>query len=111
MRILADDGRDEAIGGNQQHVESLGQLGPGGSGFLNTNPKMRYQEMKVRSAILLGMLFMLASAAFAQDPKVEIPLVYSFMRFNPENSDIVSGFSMNGGGGGVIVNVNHFFGI
>jgi len=56
------------------------------------------------------MLF--GSAAFAQDyPRVEVPVGYSFMRFNPENSDIVSGFSLNGGGGGVTVYVNHFLGI
>ena len=68
--------------------------------------------MNIKSVILLGMLFTSCSAAFAQDyPKVEVPLVYSFMRFNPEDSHIVSGFSLNGGGGGVIVNVNHFFGI
>jgi len=68
--------------------------------------------MKVRSAIVLGIVLLFGTVALAQDyPKVEVPLGYSFMRFNPENSHIVSGFSLNGGGGGVIVNVNHFFGI
>jgi hypothetical protein len=68
--------------------------------------------MKVRSAIVVGIVLLFAKVALAQDyPKVEVPLGYSFMRFNPENSHIVSGFSLNGGGGGVIVNVNHFFGI
>jgi len=68
--------------------------------------------MKVRSAIVVGIVLLFATVALAQDyPKVEVPLGYSFMRFNPENSHIVSGFSLNGGGGGVIVNVNHFFGI
>jgi hypothetical protein len=48
----------------------------------------------------------------AQDyPKVEVPVGYTYMRFNPENSNIVSGFSLNGGGGAVTVFVNHAFGI
>src|SRR6266481_8060712 len=73
---------------------------------------MRYQVMNIRSVILLGMLFTSCSAAFAQDyPKVEVPLGYSYMRFNPEDSHIVSGFSLNGGGGGVTVFLNHAFGI
>ena len=42
---------------------------------------------------------------------MEVPVGYSYMRFNPENSDIVSGFSPNGGGGGVTVFVSHAFGI
>ena len=68
--------------------------------------------MKVRSAIVLGIVLLFQTVALAQDyPKVEVNLGYSFMRFNPENSGIVSGFSLNGGGGGVTVNVNHFFGI
>jgi outer membrane protein OmpA-like peptidoglycan-associated protein len=68
--------------------------------------------MKFRAAVLSGTLLLLGTKAFAQDyPKVEVPADYSFMRFNPENSNIVSGFSLNGGGGGIIVNVNHFFGI
>jgi hypothetical protein len=60
--------------------------------------------------LVTGLLF--GTVAAAQDyPKVEVPLYYSFMRFNPENSDIVSGFSLNGGGGGITFNLNHFFGI
>ena len=68
--------------------------------------------MKLRSAILLGVVLLVGTATFAQDyAKVEIPMYYSFMRFNPENSNIVSGFSMNGGGGGVTVYFNHMLGI
>jgi len=33
------------------------------------------------------------------------------MRFNPENSGTVSSFSLNGGGGGVAVYLNHWIGI
>jgi hypothetical protein len=68
--------------------------------------------MKLRSVIVLGAALLFGTGAFAQDyPKVEVPVGYSYMRFNPENSDIVSGFSLNGGGGGVTVYVNHMFGI
>lgn len=68
--------------------------------------------MKLRSVLVLGIVLLFGTVAFAQDyAKVEVPMYYSFMRFNPENSNIVSGFSMNGGGGGVTVYVNHTFGI
>src|SRR5215471_2532741 len=68
--------------------------------------------MKARSVFLSAIALLLGSSAFAQDyAKVEVPLNYSYMRFNPENSNIVSGFSLNGGGGGVTVYVNHWLGI
>jgi len=68
--------------------------------------------MKIRGLLFSGAVLLFGSAAFAQDyAKIEVPLNYSFMRFNPENSNIVSGFSMNGGGGGVAVYVNHWLGI
>lgn len=68
--------------------------------------------MRVRSTIVLAVVLLFGTAAFAQEyPKIEIPVGYSFMRFNPENSNIVSGFSLNGGGGGIDYNFNHFFGI
>jgi len=60
----------------------------------------------------VGLVLLFGTVAFAQDyAKVEIPVVYSYMRFNPENSNIVSSFSLNGGGGGVAVYVNHWLGI
>src|SRR5438067_1314026 len=53
---------------------------------------MRRNEMRVRSLLVLGIVLLFGSAAFAQDyAKVEIPLDYSYMRFNPENSHIISG--------------------
>jgi Outer membrane protein beta-barrel domain len=68
--------------------------------------------MRMRSVLVLGIVLLFGTTAFAQDyAKVEVPVGYSFMRFNPENSNIVSGFSLNGGGGGVTVFVNHVFGI
>ena len=61
---------------------------------------------------MLGIVLLSGTAALAQDhPRVEVPLNYSYMRFNPENSNIVSAFSLNGGGGGVTVYVTHSFGI
>lgn len=68
--------------------------------------------MKVRSLFVLVSVLLFGTAAFGQDyAKVEVPLDYSYARFNPENSHIVSGFSMNGGGGGVTVYINHWLGI
>lgn len=68
--------------------------------------------MRMRSLLVLGSVFLFGTAAFAQDyAKVEVHANYSYMRFNPENSNIVSGFSLNGGGGGVTVYVNHWLGI
>jgi len=68
--------------------------------------------MKLRSAFVAGVVLLFGTVAFAQDyAKVEVPLNYSYMRFNPENSNIVSSFSLNGGGGGVTVYVNHWIGI
>ena len=68
--------------------------------------------MKLKSAMILGIVLLFGTAAFAQDyPKIEIPMYYSYMRFNPENSNIVSSFSLNGGGGGATFFFNHFLGI
>jgi len=68
--------------------------------------------MKFRSAVLSGSALLFAAGAFAQDyPKVEIPVDYSYMRFNPENSGIIKSFSLNGGGGGIIYNFSKWAGI
>jgi hypothetical protein len=68
--------------------------------------------MKLRTAIILGIVLLFGTAAFAQDyPRIEIPAYYSYMRFNPENSNIVSSFSLNGGGGGITFFFNHFLGV
>jgi hypothetical protein len=70
--------------------------------------------MRMRSGIttVVGSMLLFATACFAQDySRVEVPLTYSYMRFNPEDSHIVSSFSLNGGGGGVVVYVSHAFGI
>ena len=68
--------------------------------------------MRVRSLLVLGIVLLFGTAAFAQDyAKIEVPLNYSYMRFNPENSHIISGLSLNGGGGGVAIYINHWIGI
>jgi hypothetical protein len=68
--------------------------------------------MKLRTAVVVGLVLLFGTSAFAQDyARVEVPMYYSYMRFNPENSNIVSSFSMNGGGGGFAVYLNHFLGI
>src|SRR5258708_13943646 len=68
--------------------------------------------MRTRSVLMLGIALLFGSATLAQDyAKVEVPLGYSYMRFNPEDSHIVSGFSLNGGGGGVTYYFNHLIGI
>ena len=68
--------------------------------------------MRMKSMLLFGIAFLLGTTTLAQDyAKVEVPLGYSYMRFNPENSNVVSGFSLNGGGGGITAYVNHLLGI
>ena len=68
--------------------------------------------MKLRRAIFLGCVLLFGTATFAQDyPKVEVPINYSYMRFNPEDSHVLSGFSLNGGGGGATFYFSHYIGI
>jgi opacity protein-like surface antigen len=68
--------------------------------------------MNLRRAVLLVCVLLFGTVAYAQDtPKFEVPLDYSYMRFNPENSNIVSSFSLNGGGFGLAGYFAHWFGI
>jgi hypothetical protein len=54
----------------------------------------------MKKAFLIGFVLLFGSAAFAQsDTKMEVSANYSYMRFNPQNSNIISSFSLNGGGG------------
>lgn len=60
--------------------------------------------MKIRTALLLGIVLLFGTTAFAQDnPKIEVSGNYSYMRFNPQNNNIsgLGAFSLNGGGGAV----------
>jgi hypothetical protein len=68
--------------------------------------------MRIRNTILVAIVMLFGTSALAQDyPKIEVPLNYSYMRFHPENSGTVSPFSLNGGGGGVAVYINHWVGV
>ena len=54
----------------------------------------------MKKALLIGLVVLVGNAAFAQtDTKMEVSANYSYMRFNPQNSNIISSFSLNGGGG------------
>jgi hypothetical protein len=54
----------------------------------------------MNKAFLIGFVLLFGNAAFGQsDTKVEVSANYSYMRFNPQNSNIISSFSLNGGGG------------
>jgi hypothetical protein len=54
----------------------------------------------MKKAFLIGFVLFFGNAAFGQsDTKVEVSANYSYMRFNPQNSNIISSFSLNGGGG------------
>ena len=66
----------------------------------------------MKKVLLAGVVLLLGSVAFAQDaPKVELTGNYSYMRFNPENSNIIAPFSLNGGGGSAVFFLNHWIGI
>jgi hypothetical protein len=68
--------------------------------------------MKIRSAIVLGIVLLCGVVAFAQDtPKAEILLDYSYIHANPQNNNIIQPFSLNGGGGGGAFYFNRFIGI
>lgn len=66
--------------------------------------------MKImRNAFLSAIVLLPGPAAFAQDySKIEVPVTYSFMRFNPQY--VISGFSLNGGGSGLAYYFNPVFG-
>jgi len=54
----------------------------------------------MKKLTLVGLVVLLGSVAFAQDtPNAEVSINYSYMRFNPENSNVINSFSLNGGGG------------
>ncbi len=67
--------------------------------------------MKARSAIILGIFLLFGTKAFAQDyPKAEATVNYSYIRFVPQNNDVLQSFSLNGGGGNVALYLGHAFG-
>jgi hypothetical protein len=67
--------------------------------------------MQMRGAIALGCIVLFGTAAFAQDyPRVEVPIDYSYMRWNPD-ATYLRASNMNGGGGGIAIYINSYFGI
>lgn len=67
--------------------------------------------MRIRNAMLLGVVMLFATSAYAQDDKkLEVFGEYSYLRFNPTLS-YLKNRSFNGGGGGVQYNFNHYLGI
>ena len=69
--------------------------------------------MTVRSVVMLCVVLLFGSAAFAQEyAKMEIGIDYSYTRFNPENSSWTNGgFSLNGGGGDLTYFLTKHFGL
>ena len=67
--------------------------------------------MKIRNGVLAVIALLFATQMFAQErTKLDIPLVYSYFRFNPEISQAHSR-SFNGGGGGVEFNISPMFSV
>ncbi len=66
--------------------------------------------MRIRIVVLVGLALLMGRSAFAQDyDKWEIPGDYSYASGTP--ADAVHHFSLNGGGGGIVYNLNRFLGI
>jgi hypothetical protein len=73
---------------------------------------IRRKEMKMRSAVVLGILLLFGTKAFAQDyAKAEVTVDYSYVRFVPQNNNIIQSFSLNGGGGNLTYYFTHAIGI
>jgi hypothetical protein len=86
----------------------------------NKNPGMRRKEMKIRSAIVLGMVLLFGTAAFAQDyPKLETSPAFMYIRTVPQSNTftvpgaVIVSQSLNcaGGGGTIAYNVSSVVGI
>jgi opacity protein-like surface antigen len=55
--------------------------------------------MKTKSVIVLTLVLLFGTKAFAQDfPKFEVTGDYSYIRFVPQNNNVLQSFSLNGGG-------------
>jgi hypothetical protein len=68
--------------------------------------------MKIRSAIVLGIVLLCGAMSFAQDsPKAEISIDYSYIHANPQNNNIIQPFSLDGGGVGGAFYFNKHIGI
>jgi len=78
----------------------------------NSNLEAMEKKMKTRIVVFLGIVLLFGTKAFAQDyPKAEATVNYSYIRFVPQNNDVLQSFSLNGGGGNVAVYFGRAFGI
>jgi hypothetical protein len=70
--------------------------------------------MKMKVAVLFGLGLLLGGAAFAQAqgeyPRIEVPVDYSYIWFNPAHGSLLNSHSLNGGGGGFVYNPWPYFG-
>ena len=67
--------------------------------------------MKIKTAMILGAILLVAMAAWAQEfPRAEIGFDYSYARFSPSTT-YTSGHSLNGGGGSFTFNITQSIGI
>src|SRR5271157_4184755 len=68
--------------------------------------------MKIRGVLILGIVLLFGSAAFAQDDhKIEVTGNYSYIHANPQNNNIIPTFSLNGGGGSGAFYFSQYIGI
>jgi len=68
--------------------------------------------MKIRSALILGVILLFARTALAQDaPRLELSVDYSYIHANPQNNNIIPTFSLNGGGGAGAFYFSKYIGI
>jgi hypothetical protein len=72
---------------------------------------MGSKEMQIRSVIVLAVVLLFGTVAFAQDHKAEVSADYSYIHANPQNNNIIKPFSLNGGGGAVTYYFNKYIGI
>ena len=67
--------------------------------------------MKMTKLFAFCAVLLVGLAAWSQDfPRAEVAADYSYARFYPVAGGTQS-LSLNGGGGALVVNVNHYFGI
>lgn len=68
--------------------------------------------MKIKAIVLSGIGLLLAGTAVAQDyPRLEVPVDYSYLRWNPAHGNVLNSRSLNGGGGGFVYNFTSYLGI
>jgi len=68
--------------------------------------------MRSKKSLVLGIVLLFGTAGVRSGLRqIEVPLNYSYMRFNPENSHIISGLPLNGGEAGWQSTLNHWIGI